>query len=97
MRKTIIAHTIYGRWKVKATVRKWIAVHRIGDDYWGVTHLASGRRFPGYFHSKKDAIAASKLARRMFPYPLRKKNQHLMPTQNQWLQTLWDAKIAFTK
>jgi hypothetical protein len=84
MRKTIIAHTIYGRWKVKATVRKWIAVHRIGDDYWGVTHLASGRRFPGYFHSKKDAIAASKLARRM-------------STQNQWLQALWDAQISFTR
>jgi hypothetical protein len=96
MRKTIIAHTIYGQWKVKATTRKWIAVHRIDDDYWGVTYIAYGLRFPGWFATKRDAIAASKVARRIFPYPI-KNNEHLMPTEAQWFESLEDNQINFYK
>lgn len=84
MRKTIKTKTIYGVIKVKAITRKWLAINRNEDDYWVVTHVPTGCKFPGYFLTKADAIAASKLARWMFPYPL---NQNL-PTQGQWFMNL---------
>jgi len=94
MRKTITTSTIYGCWKTVATVRKWLAVNRLGDDYWGVTYIAYGLRFPGWFATKRDAIAASKVARRIFPYPI-KNNEHLMPTEAQWFESLEDNQINF--
>ena len=96
MRKTITASTIYGAWKTIATVRKWLAVNRLDDDYWGVTYVDSGLRFPGWFATKKDAIAASKVARRIFPYPF-KNNEHLMPTETQWFEALKDNAIPFIR
>ena len=96
MRKTITASTIYGAWKTIATVRKWLAVNRLDDDYWGVTYVPYGLRFPGWFATKKDAIAASKVARRIFPYPI-KNNEHLMPTEAQWFEALKDNAIPFIR
>ena len=96
MRKTITTSTIYGAWKTIATVRKWLAVNRLDDDYWGVTYVPYGLRFPGWFATKKDAIAASKVARRIFPYPF-KNNEHLMPTETQWLEDLKDNAIPFIR
>lgn len=96
MRKTITASTIYGAWKTIATVRKWLAVNRLDDDYWGVTYVAYGLRFPGWFATKKDAIAASKIARRIFPYPF-KNNEHLLPTEAQWFEVLKDHAIPFIR
>lgn len=91
-RKTIVTQTIYGQTSIKATVRKWLAVHPHEDDYWVVTHIPSGRKAPGYFLSKKDAIAASKLARRLFPYPL---SQQTAPSQEQWFNQLKQNRIEF--
>lgn len=97
MRKTIKTETMYGLWRVKATVRKWLGINRVDGDYWGVTHLASRRKLPGYFVSKRDAIAASKIARSLFPHPLRKKNQHQMPTEREWFDQLKDNAIPFIR
>jgi hypothetical protein len=94
MRKTITTRTIYGRWKTIATVRKCLAINRLDDDYWGITYIPSGLRFPGWFATKRDAIAASKVARRIFPYPI-KNNEHLMPTEAQWFESLGDNQINF--
>jgi hypothetical protein len=94
MRKTITTQTIYGLGKAQATARKWLAVNRCDDDYWGVTHIPSGLLLPGHFVSKSDAIAASKIARRIFPYPF-KNNEHLMPTEAQWFESLEDNQINF--
>jgi hypothetical protein len=96
MRKTITTRTIYGRWKTIATVRKCLAINRLDDDYWGITYIPSGLRFPGWFVTKKDAIAASKVARRIFPYPI-KNNEHLMPTEAQWFEVLKDNAIPFIR
>jgi hypothetical protein len=96
MRKTITTQTIYGLGKAQATARKWLAVNRCDDDYWGVTHIPSGLLLPGHFVSKSDAIAASKVARRIFPYPI-KNNEHLMPTEAQWFEVLKDNAIPFIR
>ena len=92
MRKRIVTQTIYGKIPVKATARKWLAVNRHEDDYWVVTYIPSGRKAPGYFISKKDAIAAAKIARRVFPYPLR---METAPTQKQWFNELENNQIKF--
>lgn len=92
MRRTIKCQSIYGVCKTQATTRKWLAVNRHEDDYWVVTYIPWGRKAPGYFLSKKDAIAASKIARRIFPYPLR---METAPTQKQWFETLEKAQIKF--
>ena len=34
MRKTIKTETMYGLWRVKATVRKWLGINRVDGDYW---------------------------------------------------------------
>lgn len=91
-RKTVVTQTIYGEIPVKVTARKWLAVNRNEDDYWVVTHIPSGKKAPGYFLNKKDAIAASKLARRVFPYPLRIETA---PTQKQWFNELSQNQIKF--
>ena len=96
MRKTITTRTIYGRWKTIATVRKCLAINRLDDDYWGITYIPSGLRFPSWFVTKRDAIAASKVARRIFPYPF-KNNEHLMPTEAQWFESLEDNAIPFIR
>lgn len=91
-RKRIKVRTIYGDCSIKATVRKWLAIHPHEDDYWVITYVPNGLKAPGYFLNKKDAIAASKLARRVFPYPLRIETA---PTQKQWFQFLDQHKIKF--
>jgi hypothetical protein len=96
MRKTITTQTIYGLGKAQATARKWLAVNRLDDDYWGITYIPFGVRFPGWFATKRDAIAASKIARRIFPYPI-KNNEHLMPTEAQWFEVLKDNAIPFIR
>lgn len=90
-RKTIRTQTIYGAVKIKATARKWL-VNRQEDDYWVVTHVPTGLKFPGYFFSKGDAIAASKLARRLFPYPL---SSGVIPTENHWIEVLKGHRLMF--
>lgn len=92
MRKRIVTQTIYGKIPVKATVRKWLAINRHEDDYWVVTHAPSGLKFPGYFPTKQQAIAAAKIARRVFPHPL---NRESAPTQKQWFQFLEKEQIKF--
>lgn len=94
MRKTIPIQTIYGIAKIKVTVRKWLAINRQQDDFWVVTHIPTGLRLPGYFFSKKQAIAASKLARRIFPYPVRRETA---PTQEQWFSVLESSSIGFIR
>lgn len=97
MRKTIEILADDGIWEVKVTTRKWLAVNRVEGDYWAVTHLASKRQLPGYFFSKKDAIAAAKIARSRFPHPLRQRNQAKMPTLNGWFQDLETAQVKFVR
>lgn len=94
MRKTIVTETIYGLWKIKATVRKWLAIHRHEDDYWVITHVPSGRKLPGYFLSKDEAIAAAKVARQVFPYPL---NLNEAPSEGKWFAWLEEHMIQFVK
>ena len=94
MRKTIKTETMYGLWRVKATVRKWLGINRVDGDYWAVTYIPRGLKLPGYFVSKKDAIAASKLARPMFPHPF---NQERLPTENEWFDTLKFHAIPFIR
>lgn len=93
-RKTIPIQTNYGCFSVKVAIRKWLAVHRCWDDYdyWVVTHTPTGCQIPGYFPTKREAIAASKVARRVFPYPL---NRESAPTQKQWFQFLENNQIKF--
>jgi hypothetical protein len=97
MRKTITTQTVYGLGKAQATARKWLAVNRCDDDYWGVTHIPSGLLLPGHFVSKSDAIAASKIARSFFPHPLRQNNQTLIPTADLWFDELKNEAIPFIK
>lgn len=85
--------------RVKVLIRKWLAVNRIEDDYWAVTYIPMGQKMPGYFLSKKDAIAVAKIARRVIPHPLigRKGAYLQMPTNAEWWALLENHNIKFLK
>ena len=64
MRKTITASTIYGTAKALATVRKWLAVNRLDDDYWGVTYVALGKEKEIKFDVQDVQVELAKLSKK---------------------------------
>jgi hypothetical protein len=84
--------------RAKVTTRKWLAINRVDWDYWAVTYIPMGQKIPGYFISKKDAIAAAKIARRIMPHPLNREGAYLqLPTNSEWWALLDNANIQYIK
>ena len=91
MRKTIIVLSASGETKIKAMTRKVFAVNRTEDDFWVVTYIPTGRKAPGYFFSKKSAIAASQAARNFFPHPMSGNHFEEWKSQFKTEQDIYDA------